>query len=174
MAEENFGFAVKGIDGITPSTIFRTAWALLTRSYTGDSDVVFGMTVNGRNAPVPGIEHMSGPTIATVPTRIRWDSRGDTTLRTLLETVQMDATAMIPFEQTGLQHISRINEDAQAACQFGTLFVVQQDDGEEYEALTSIMQLYDATENRSTEFTTQPLRMYYGCFEQVCLHQIEL
>ncbi|KZL66298.1 non-ribosomal peptide synthetase [Colletotrichum tofieldiae] len=157
MAEENFGFAVKGIDGITPSTIFRTAWALLTRSYTGDSDVVFGMTVNGRNAPVPGIEHMSGPTIATVPTRIRWDSRGDTTLRTLLETVQMDATAMIPFEQTGLQHISRINEDAQAACQFGTLFVVQQDDGEEYEALTSIMQLYDATENRSTEFTTQPL-----------------
>ncbi|GJC86344.1 nonribosomal peptide synthetase dtxS1 [Colletotrichum liriopes] len=157
MVEENVGFAVKGIDGITPSTIFRTAWALLTRSYTGDSDVVFGMTVNGRNAPVPGIEHMSGPTIATVPTRIRWDSRGDTTLRNLLETVQMDATAMIPFEQTGLQHISRINEDAQAACQFGTLFVVQQDDGEEYEALTSIMQLYDTTDNRSTEFTTQPL-----------------
>ncbi|KAK1704025.1 hypothetical protein BDP67DRAFT_624154 [Colletotrichum lupini] len=155
--DESMGFAVNAIDGITSSTILRAAWALLTRSYTGDSDVVFGMTVNGRNAPVPGIDRMSGPTIATVPVRVRWDSKGSTTIRSLLESVQQDATTMIPFEQTGLQHISRLHEDAQAACQFGTLFVVQQDDSEEDEAVASIMELYDASEDTSAQFTTQPL-----------------
>ncbi|OHF00037.1 hypothetical protein CORC01_04683, partial [Colletotrichum orchidophilum] len=155
--DENIGFSVNAIGGITSSNILRAAWALLTRSYTGDSDVVFGITVNGRNAPVPGIDRMSGPTIATVPVRVRWDSKGSTTIRTLLESVQQDATTMIPFEQTGLQRISRLHEDAQAACQFGTLFVVQQDDSEEHEAVANIMELYDAFEVTSAQFTTQPL-----------------
>ncbi|KAK1914088.1 hypothetical protein P3342_007334 [Pyrenophora teres f. teres] len=47
------------------------AWALLASSYTSSDDVVFGATVTGRNAPVAGIEAMAGPTIATVPVRVR-------------------------------------------------------------------------------------------------------
>lgn len=132
-------FPIRAMAGTTPATVLRTAWALLTRSYTGTSDVVFGTTVTGRNAPVPGVEEMSGPTIATVPVRVSWKEKGSdndtaTTLRELLSKVQTQAAEMMPFEQTGLQHIARASEDAQAACQFQTLFVVQPaDDDVDYE-----------------------------------------
>lgn len=50
-------------------TLIRGAWALLVHSNTGDNDVCFGMTFSGRNAPFAG--DAMGPTITTVPLRIR-------------------------------------------------------------------------------------------------------
>ncbi|KAG8160676.1 hypothetical protein KVR01_008940 [Diaporthe batatas] len=138
-------FPVRAVAGATPATVLRTAWALLTRSYTGVSDVTFGTTVTGRNAPVPGVEDMSGPTIATVPVRVSWRERGGdndndndtatpTTIRELLDGVQRQAAGVIPFEQTGLQHIARASDDARSACRFQALFVVQpaDDDDDEF------------------------------------------
>jgi hypothetical protein len=47
----------------TPATIVRAAWAILLARYTDSSDVAFGVTVIGRQAPVAGIERMAAPTI---------------------------------------------------------------------------------------------------------------
>ncbi|KAL6400145.1 putative AMP-binding enzyme [Ilyonectria robusta] len=90
---------------------------------THSKDVVFGVTVSGRNAPVVGIETMAGPTIATVPVRINLAS--ESTISEYLTSVQKQATEMIRFEQTGLQRISKSCPGAKQACAFQTLLVVQ-------------------------------------------------
>jgi amino acid adenylation domain-containing protein len=108
---------------ITAAMLIRAAWALVVNRNTGADDVVFGATLSGRNAPVPGLDNMIGPTIATVPVRIRVSS--ETTIAEYLEGVQEQAADMMPFEHTGLQNIARINKEAQQACSFQTALTVQ-------------------------------------------------
>ncbi|NEO81590.1 non-ribosomal peptide synthetase, partial [Moorena sp. SIO4G3] len=47
------------------------AWALLLSRYSGDLDVVFGVTVSGRSASLDGVETMVGLFINTLPLRIQ-------------------------------------------------------------------------------------------------------
>ncbi|TQV93495.1 nonribosomal peptide synthase [Cordyceps javanica] len=109
---------------VTPSTAIRAAWSLVAAQYTGVNDVVFGATIAGRSAAVPGVEAMVGPAIATVPLRVRLDNRSRTVAQFLVG-MQEQAVKMIEFEQTGLSQISRVSAEAKAACQFQTLLVVQ-------------------------------------------------
>ncbi|PYI15151.1 amino acid adenylation, partial [Aspergillus violaceofuscus CBS 115571] len=108
---------------ITASTAVRTAWAILTARYTLSADVLFGATVSGRQAPVPYIERMAGPTIATVPIRV--NVQADSTVASLMQSIQSQAVAMIPYEQTGLKQIRQINSDTEQATQLQSLLVVQ-------------------------------------------------
>ena len=85
----------------------------------------------GRKAPVAGIERLAGPTIAAVPVRVRLtnaEGKGeerDWTCEALLRRIQDAATAMIPHEHSGLSAIARVSEEAQQACRFQTMLVVQ-------------------------------------------------
>ncbi|HEY3919579.1 MAG TPA: amino acid adenylation domain-containing protein [Stellaceae bacterium] len=58
-------------EGITLGTIVQAAWALLLARYGDSDDVVFGTTVAGRPADLPGIEGMVGLCINTLPVRVR-------------------------------------------------------------------------------------------------------
>lgn len=107
----------------TLSTAIRLAWALLIGSYVESDDVVFGVTVTGRNAPIAGIEKMIGPTIATVPLRVKLDRKAS--IQAALQTMHHQAATMVPFEQTGLQNIRRLVPAAKQACDFQTLLVIQ-------------------------------------------------
>ncbi|MFD9739331.1 amino acid adenylation domain-containing protein, partial [Umezawaea sp. NPDC059074] len=53
--------------GLTINTVVQGAWALLLSRYSGESDVVFGTTVSGRPAEMPGVEQMIGLLIFTLP-----------------------------------------------------------------------------------------------------------
>ncbi|WP_239571871.1 non-ribosomal peptide synthetase, partial [Streptomyces sp. G44] len=57
--------------GVTVNTVVEGAWALLLARSGGRDDVVFGTTVSGRPAELPGVEGMIGMFINTVPTRVR-------------------------------------------------------------------------------------------------------
>ncbi|MCZ1007007.1 condensation domain-containing protein [Streptomyces lydicus] len=57
--------------GVTVNTVVQAAWSLVLAGLTGSDDVVFGVTVNGRPAELPGIESMVGLFINTLPLRIR-------------------------------------------------------------------------------------------------------
>ncbi|WP_151772315.1 non-ribosomal peptide synthase/polyketide synthase [Streptomyces abyssomicinicus] len=57
--------------GLTVNTVVQGAWALLLARTGGRHDVVFGTTVSGRPAELPGVETMIGMFINTVPTRVR-------------------------------------------------------------------------------------------------------
>ncbi|KAL2132750.1 hypothetical protein VTI74DRAFT_3405 [Chaetomium olivicolor] len=84
----------------TPSTILRAAWAVLISLYTNSSEVLFGATVMGRHAPLTEMERIVGPTIATVPVRVRIDWTAAPCA--LLDAIQKEGTDMIPFEHFGL------------------------------------------------------------------------
>ncbi|GAA4791365.1 non-ribosomal peptide synthase/polyketide synthase [Streptomyces ziwulingensis] len=60
--------------GLTVNTVLQGAWALLLSRYGGGADVVFGTTVSGRPADLPGVTSMVGLFINTLPTRARIDA----------------------------------------------------------------------------------------------------
>ncbi|KAL1795378.1 hypothetical protein ACET3X_007194 [Alternaria dauci] len=108
-----------------PSTLMRAAMGITLGQLTGLDDVVFGTTVTGRGCPVYGIEDIMGPTIATVPVRV--DLKTKQTVNNLLDTLQSQAMAMVPYEHEGLQNIGRMSQVCRDACQFQVYLVVQQD-----------------------------------------------
>ncbi|HEX8091100.1 MAG TPA: condensation domain-containing protein, partial [Blastocatellia bacterium] len=56
---------------LTLNTMAQGAWALLLSRYSGNNDVVFGATVSGRPAELPGVESMVGLFINTLPVRVK-------------------------------------------------------------------------------------------------------
>ncbi|GLW14755.1 non-ribosomal peptide synthetase [Streptomyces sp. NBRC 13847] len=61
--------------GLTMNTVLQGAWGLLLSRYGHSDDVVFGTTVSGRPAALPGVESMVGVFINTLPTRVRIDGQ---------------------------------------------------------------------------------------------------
>lgn len=58
---------------LTVNTILQGAWALLVNRYSGEQDVVFGVTSSGRPPDIPGVESMVGLFVATMPLRVNVD-----------------------------------------------------------------------------------------------------
>ncbi|MGW6618207.1 amino acid adenylation domain-containing protein, partial [Streptomyces erythrochromogenes] len=58
---------------LTVNAVVQGAWALLLSRYAGESDVVFGATVSGRPADLPGADSMVGMMINTLPVRVGID-----------------------------------------------------------------------------------------------------
>ncbi|MFC0106253.1 amino acid adenylation domain-containing protein [Kibdelosporangium aridum] len=58
---------------LTVNAVVQGAWALLLSRYGGGSDVVFGATVSGRPADLPGADEIDGIFINTIPVRVRVD-----------------------------------------------------------------------------------------------------
>ncbi|HJR08158.1 MAG TPA: amino acid adenylation domain-containing protein [Pyrinomonadaceae bacterium] len=56
--------------GITLNTLVLGAWSLLLSRYSGEPDVVFGVTISGRPASLAGVEEMVGCFINTLPIRV--------------------------------------------------------------------------------------------------------
>lgn len=108
---------------ITASTIVRAALSILLADYTDAEDVIFGATSTGRQIPIPGVERMVGPTIATMPVRVSIDQ--DESIQKLLSQIQEQSINLAAFEQLGLQRIRKLGADAARACDFQTLLVVQ-------------------------------------------------
>jgi non-ribosomal peptide synthetase component F len=96
---------------------------LAVSQYTGSEDVVFGAVMSGRNASVPYVDEMVGPTLATVPVRIPVNL--SSTIASFLQHVQKGASGSTPHEHFGLNNISKTCEGAKTACQFQTMLVIQ-------------------------------------------------
>ncbi|RHZ65485.1 nonribosomal peptide synthase SidD [Aspergillus thermomutatus] len=107
----------------TMATLIRGAWALVASQYTGSDDVVFGETLTGRDIPLPGVESIVGPLIATVPVRVRVHRAS--TVESYLQAVQQGVLARTPYQHMGMQNIRKVSEDAQHACETGTGLVIQ-------------------------------------------------
>ena len=113
--------------GYTINIQLRASWAMTMFQYTSSNDVVFGVTVTGRNGDLEGFDQVTGPTFATIPIRaIRKDSE---TVEETLSSFQNQMIGVIPFEQYGLQNISSISKDAARACSFQTLLLIQSTTG---------------------------------------------
>ncbi|KAI1442102.1 non-ribosomal peptide synthase [Annulohypoxylon stygium] len=119
---EHYVHTGKTNSGITIATVIRGAWALLVSKYMASNDVVFGETLTGRNAPIPGVEEIEGPMIATIPVRVVVNP--NTTVTEYLQDIHDQSVAGIPHEHFGLQHIRRLSPDAREACELRTGLVL--------------------------------------------------
>ena len=113
----------KPLKDITTTVLFRTAWAMVVRHLSGSDDVVFGVTVSGRAAPVAEVHKLVAQTTARIPCRAKLAD--NLQVSSLLENVQQQATHTIPFEQAGLRQIATLSSDCEQATKFQTLLVVQ-------------------------------------------------
>ncbi|MFI9100861.1 non-ribosomal peptide synthase/polyketide synthase [Streptomyces fildesensis] len=91
--------------GVTLSTVVQGAWATLLSRLTGRDDVVFGTTVSGRPAEVPGVETMVGLFINTLPVRVRLDA--DEPVGALLDRIQRQQAALMDYSYLRLSDIQR-------------------------------------------------------------------
>ncbi|WP_336207030.1 non-ribosomal peptide synthetase [Nonomuraea sp. LPB2021202275-12-8] len=91
--------------GVPLSVAVHSAWAVMLGGMLHGKDVVFGSTVSGRDADVPGVEDMVGLLINTIPVRARWD--GTTTARELLASVREHQSAVLPHQHVSLTRIGR-------------------------------------------------------------------
>ena len=106
--------------GITVNTLMQAAWGVLTGRMLGRDDVVFGATVSGRPAELPGIESMVGLFINTLPVRVRVDDRA--TVREFLTGLQGSQADLLDHHYVGLSDIQRL---AGAGAQFDSLVVFE-------------------------------------------------
>ncbi|MEU3229308.1 amino acid adenylation domain-containing protein [Nocardiopsis alba] len=89
--------------GVTPNTLFLTAWGLALRSHTGGDDIVFGSTVSGRPPEIDGVDSIVGVFFNTVPVRVR--VRPAETVRDLLVRIQGEQADLLAHHHVGLADI---------------------------------------------------------------------
>jgi amino acid adenylation domain-containing protein/thioester reductase-like protein len=117
------GWARKRDSDLQTPDLIRAAWAITLGSYAGSDDVVFGNTLSGRTGSVEDLPSIVGPTITTVPVRIRIEPQ--LSVLEYLRSVKAKMLDAMPFEQLGLSRIRSIDDKVKAACDFQNLLVVQ-------------------------------------------------
>jgi amino acid adenylation domain-containing protein/non-ribosomal peptide synthase protein (TIGR01720 family) len=90
---------------ITLNALVQAAWALLLRHYTGERDVLFGVTVSGRPAELAGMNGMVGIFINTLPLRIGLSP--EATLASVLNELQ---TRQLHLDERAYSSLSSIQE----------------------------------------------------------------
>ncbi|HEY2392079.1 MAG TPA: amino acid adenylation domain-containing protein, partial [Candidatus Angelobacter sp.] len=108
---------------VTLSTLTMGAWALLLGRLTENNDVLFGNVVSGRPADLTGIESIIGPTINTVPTRIRMDQ--SQTVLGWLRDLQKSQAAARCFDYSQISDIRRWAKMPAEQPLFHTTFVFE-------------------------------------------------
>ncbi|WP_445179056.1 non-ribosomal peptide synthetase [Pseudomonas sp. McL0111] len=88
---------------VTLNTLLQAAWSLLLQRYTGQDCVVFGATVAGRSAPLPGIEQQLGLFINTLP--LVCNLRPDHCVGQWLSDLQAQNLALREYEHVPLYDI---------------------------------------------------------------------
>ncbi|MGW0960487.1 amino acid adenylation domain-containing protein [Streptomyces gelaticus] len=91
--------------GVPLSVAVHSAWAVTLGGILHGRDVVFGSTVSGRDAEVPGIGDMVGLFINTVPVRARWSAV--TTAGELLTAVKEHQSTVLAHQHVSLARIGR-------------------------------------------------------------------
>ncbi|KAJ4356118.1 uncharacterized protein N0V89_004146 [Didymosphaeria variabile] len=100
----------------------KAAWSIIMARYSGTDDITFGLTVQGRDVPVEGIDTIVGPTLATVPLRMHID--WNTSIEQFISSIRDQASDMKSFEHVGLQRIAQSAPEAENACNFQHLLVI--------------------------------------------------
>jgi amino acid adenylation domain-containing protein/non-ribosomal peptide synthase protein (TIGR01720 family) len=139
--------------GLTLNTILVGAWALLLNRYSQEESVVFGATVAGRPASMPGVETMVGLLINTLPVRVRIREKAE--LPAWLKVLQAEQVELREYEYSPLVEVQGWSEVGRGQPLFESLLVF-----ENYpldaDALTENLSL-NLSDVRSFDRTNYPL-----------------
>lgn len=108
---------------ITPNTFFQGVWSLLLSRYSGQQDVVFGVTVAGRPADLTGVAQMIGLFINTLPLRVCVDPHAS--LGGWLGDLQKLNVDMRDFEHTPLTDIQGWSDFPRGETLFDSILVFE-------------------------------------------------
>ncbi|TDD60724.1 amino acid adenylation domain-containing protein, partial [Actinomadura darangshiensis] len=107
---------------VTLSTVIQAGWALLLSRYSGQRDVVFGLTVSGRPPQLSGMESMVGLFINTLP--LRADVSPDETFIEWLRRLQDTQLEAQRFDFTSLSEIQKAAHVSPGTPLFDSVLVV--------------------------------------------------
>ncbi|KAF5543764.1 non-ribosomal peptide synthetase [Fusarium phyllophilum] len=86
--------------GLTLGAVVYSAWAIVLSRQIGSNDITFATTVSGREAPVVGINDLDGPTMSTVPQRIKLDT--ESTLLDIARKTVASFSQLLKHSQVGI------------------------------------------------------------------------
>lgn len=108
---------------VTMSVLIQGVWALILSRYSGQQDVVFGLVVSGRSAPLPEIESMIGLFINTLP--VRTQISGAETVRAFLKRLQAWQAKASEYEYSPLMDVQGWSEVPRGASLFDSTLSFQ-------------------------------------------------
>jgi natural product biosynthesis luciferase-like monooxygenase protein len=107
--------------GVRPSTFVDAAWSLVLSTFSGEEEVVFGVTRACRRSSIPGANAVIGLFINTVPLRVRVSD--DKPLLDFLQALRADQQALRPFENTPLVDVLSSSAVPRGTPLFDTIIV---------------------------------------------------
>ena len=108
---------------LTLNSVTQAAWALLLGRYSGEGEVLFGATVAGRPAELPGVESMIGLFINTLPVRVALPENQD--LSSWLGELQADQAEARQYEHLSLAELKGMSDVAKDQPLFESLVVFE-------------------------------------------------
>jgi amino acid adenylation domain-containing protein/non-ribosomal peptide synthase protein (TIGR01720 family) len=108
---------------LTPSLVVQAAWALLLSRYSGEMDVVYGLTFSGRPPEIPDIERMVGLFINTLPTRVQVPPHE--TVSNWLKTLRAEQTELTGYEYSPLPQVQAWSDVPRGEPLFESVVVFQ-------------------------------------------------
>ncbi|MGE3817684.1 MAG: amino acid adenylation domain-containing protein, partial [Nitrospiraceae bacterium] len=108
---------------ITFNTLIQGVWALLLSRYSGEQEVLFGVTVSGRPPDLPGVQTMIGLFLNTLPLRVRITS--DSSIVTWLQGLLNQNLEMREFEYASLYQIQGWSDVPRGQPLFESLLVFE-------------------------------------------------
>ncbi|AGP41601.1 hypothetical protein SCE1572_48190 [Sorangium cellulosum So0157-2] len=109
--------------GVTLNTVVQAAWALLLARYSGEPDVLFGVTVAGRPADLPEAASIMGAFINSLPLRLRVPPASR--LADWLQQIQALNLELRQYEYSPLVQVQQWSEVERGAPLFDSLLVFQ-------------------------------------------------
>ena len=109
--------------GLTLSLAVQAAWAAVLQRYSGQSDVMFGVTTAGRPPALAGVETMVGVFITTLPVRTQIAARQS--VEALLRQLRDDQLEREPFTHLSLVDIQQASGIDSRRALFDSLVVFE-------------------------------------------------
>ncbi|KAF7512376.1 hypothetical protein GJ744_001944 [Endocarpon pusillum] len=90
---------------VTLANVFRLAWAVVLRAYTGNDQVCFGYLASGREIPVVGIESAVGAFINMLTCSLDFSHIDKKSIGDALDDLQDEYLKVLPWQHTSLAEI---------------------------------------------------------------------
>ncbi len=108
---------------LTINTIIQGAWALLLSRYSGEENVIFGITSSGRSPTLEGSESMVGVFLNTLPLRL--DVDGEEKLLPWLRELQSRQAELRQYEYCRLVDVQKWSEIPKGIPLFESIFIFE-------------------------------------------------
>ncbi|MCP5053433.1 MAG: amino acid adenylation domain-containing protein, partial [bacterium] len=141
---------------LTINTLVQGAWAALLSRYSGETDIVFGVTTSGREIPVTGIDKMVGLFINTLPLRVKM---GNNDILSRLKTIQRQLQQNNQYAYTPLTDIQNCSDVPNGVSMFDTIVVFENYPLDETFKEKSPNPLLQPADFETIEYTNYPITL---------------